>query len=195
MLEKRLPKHTPLTRSGWPSFPANGEIVTVRNRDGSEYRGYMAGYATVEGGERSACVIPLTEPPRNFSGMDMHEFGQFSRGLPAEFVLSDGQRILIRNSGQSESRFTLEDLEQFMSERRSSSPPRARKLRPSKLRSLNPKGVVGVGARVTVCGMPGEWLVISLAPGSGNLHVQSDETGELATTNRRECEFVGDAVT
>lgn len=53
---------------------------------------------------------------------------------------------------------------------------------------------IDVGSRVMMPGVPGTWLVISLAPterGRRRLHVQSEASGSLATVEARSCIQIG----
>ncbi|MBC9927168.1 hypothetical protein [Leucobacter sp. cx-169] len=164
--------------------------VIVTDADGTQRRGTFNFFKTTRSDQyegRGSWSLSSVHSRANVTFYG-HEWDDTDRTVPFDSRIE-----------KSTSTSTGEDLENFLiansagpTKRRKASTPKAY-VAPK----LSPDGKVKVGALVTVnngaTDLPGEWLVISLAPNSG-VHLQNAETGEVkGNVWSKSCTFIGDA--
>lgn len=162
-----------------------GTVVNVTRSDGSTFKGCVCGTEQAEGAPSSLQVRPIPESLIYF----LQPPAPFQLYIPEDWKVERAQGV--RRVGDPGSEL---ELEQFMAVRAPTRAKLRRLPRQAPLRRLNPSGKATVGARVTVSGLDGEWLVISLAAQLGHVHIQSNTTGELNTVRGRDCTYAGEAI-
>ena len=183
VLSRDLTTHT--------NLPGEGSVVDVTRDDGTSFRGFIMGYERVRGVHSRdfsqafgrACVIPL--------GEFVPEKDAYTGSLPEQYLVPLDWKV------ERTPKHTDDDFDTWAQTHPAKPVRKSARRSMSKPPRITPGSKNMLGARVIHPDHPGEWVVVSLAPGPGRVHLQADSeectSAFVPSVRSRELQMVGSA--